>query len=431
MEPERDVAREDRRVGRQVVGRAADHPLARRQRQQRLLELDRAGVEGSRELRLLAVERGDDLVPALDKVRIRLAHRVDHDGRRLGEERLGPAEQPAVAHRAADELAQHVAAPLVRRQDTVRDQERRRPRVIGDHLVAEALGLERFRVVPEQLPHAGMDRREQVGVVVGRHLLEDARQPFEAHAGVDAGRGQRHERAIRLEIELHEHEVPDLEPARARLRVVGHAMRAFGQVGAPVDMDLGARPARPDVGHPPPVLLVAVREVAPADEALGRQADLVAPDLERGVVGRVGRRSEALGRDAEVLREQLPRPVDGLALEVVAEAPVPEHLEEGVVAGRAPDFLEVVVLAGDAQAALVVDGARVRALLGPGQRVLELHHPRVREEQRLVAGRDEGGARHDRVAALGEEVDEPPPDLGGGQRLDPGVGFVGGNRHRP
>ena len=136
-------------------------------------------------------------------------------------------------------------------------------------------------------------------------------------------------------------------------------------------------------------------------------------------------------RDPEVDREQLPRPVDGLALEVVAEAPVPEHLEEGVVARRAPDLLEVVVLAGDAQAALVVDGARVRALLGPGQRVLELHHPRVREEQRLVAGRDEGSARHDRVAALGEEVDEPPPDLGGGQRLDPGVGFGGGNRHRP
>ena len=377
------------------------------------------------------MKRGDDLVPALDQVRVRLAHRLDHDGRRLGEERLGPAEQPAVSHRATDELAQHVPAPLVRWQDTVRDQERRRPRVIGDHLVAEALGLERLGIVPEQLPHAGVDWREQVGVVVGRDLLEDARQPFEAHAGVDAGRGQRHERAIRLEIEFHEHEVPDLEPARTGLRVVWHAMRALGQVGPPVDMDLGAWSARPDVGHPPPVLLVAVREVAPAHEAFGWQADLVAPDLECGVIRRVGRRSQALRRDAEVLREQLPRPMDGLALEVVAEAPVPEHLEEGVVAGRTPDLLEVVVLAGNAQAALVVDGARVRALLGPGQRVLELHHPRVREEQRLVAGRDEGSARHDRVAALGEEVDEPPPDLGGGQRLDPGVGFVGGNRHRP
>ena len=59
--------------------------------------------------------------------------------------------------------------------------------------------------------------------------------------------------------------------------------------------------------------------------------------------------------------------VDRIALEVVAEAAVAEHLEEGVVARRAPDLLEVVVLAGDAQGALVVDRARVAARLGAGQ----------------------------------------------------------------
>ena len=133
----------------------------------------------------------------------------------------------------------------------------------------------------------------------------------------------------------------------------------------------------------------------------------------------------------EVAGQEVPRPVDGLALEVVAEAPVAEHLEEGVVARRAPDLLEVVVLAGDAQAALVVDGAGVRALLGAGQHVLELDHPRVREEERLVAGRDEAGAGHDRMAALGEELDEPAADLGGGQRLDPRIGARDGGRHRP
>ena len=57
--------------------------------------------------------------------------------------------------------------------------------------------------------------------------------------------------------------------------------------------------------------------------------------------------------------QELPRPVDRLALEVVAEAPVAEHLEERVVTWRAPDLLEVVVLAGDPQAALDIDRARV------------------------------------------------------------------------
>ena len=57
-----------------------------------------------------------------------------------------------------------------------------RPRVVGDDLVAEALGLERVRVVAEQLAHPGVDRREEVRVVVGRDLLEDAGEALEAHA---------------------------------------------------------------------------------------------------------------------------------------------------------------------------------------------------------------------------------------------------------
>jgi hypothetical protein len=67
--------------------------------------------------------------------------------------------------------------------------------------------------------------------------------------------------------------------------------------------------------------------------------------------------------------------VDRLALEVVAEAPVAEHLEERVMTRRPADLLEVVVLAGDAETALVIDGAVVAALLGTRQHVLELDHP--------------------------------------------------------
>ena len=85
-----------------------------------------------------------------------------------------PAEQPAVANGAAQDAPQDVAAPLVGRADAVGDEERHRPGVIGDDLVAEALGLERLRVVAEQVAHARVDGREQVGVVVGRDALDDA-----------------------------------------------------------------------------------------------------------------------------------------------------------------------------------------------------------------------------------------------------------------
>ena len=80
-------------------------------------------------------------------------------------------------------------------------------------------------------------------------------------------------------VELHEHEVPDLEPARAVLAVVRDALRALGRVRAAVEVDLAARPARAGVGHPPEVAVVACVDVAPARHALGRQADLVAPDV--------------------------------------------------------------------------------------------------------------------------------------------------------
>src|SRR4051794_21938678 len=328
-----------------------------------------------------------------------------------------------------EELAQHIATALVRGQYVVADEERHGPGMIGDHLIAEPLTLESVGVVPHQLAHAGVDRREQVRVVVGGDLLKDAREALEAHPGVDARERQRHP-AVRQLVELHEHEIPDLEPARAVLAVVGDAVRAFGQVRAAIEMYLAARPARPCLGHPPEVRVVAVVDVAPARHPLGWQADLVGPDVPGEFVVRVRRRGEALARDTEVARQELPRPVDRLALEVVAEAPIAEHLEEGVVPRRPSDLLEIVVLAGDAQAALVVDGAGVRARLRTDEDVLELDHPRIREEERGVARRDEARTGDGRVPALGEELDEPATDLGGGQRDDPRVWGLDGGRHR-
>ena len=89
-------------------------------------------------------------------------------------------------HGPANELAEDVAATLVARQDAVRDEERHRPRVVSDDLVAEAFRLERARIVAQELSQGGMDRREEIRVVVAQDLLADAGHPFEAHAGVDA-----------------------------------------------------------------------------------------------------------------------------------------------------------------------------------------------------------------------------------------------------
>ena len=80
--------------------------------------------------------------------------------------------------------------------------------MIGDHLVAEALALDRFGVVADELGQALDDRREQIGPVVRVDALDDRGQALEADAGVDALERQRRERPVRRPVELHEDEVP-------------------------------------------------------------------------------------------------------------------------------------------------------------------------------------------------------------------------------
>ena len=73
-----------------------------------------------------------DRVAVRLQLRIRVAHLARRDVDQRVEERLGEAELLAVPHRAPHDLAQHVAAPFVRRHDAVGDQERHRAQVVGD-----------------------------------------------------------------------------------------------------------------------------------------------------------------------------------------------------------------------------------------------------------------------------------------------------------
>ena len=130
-------------------------------------------------------------------------------------------------------------------------------------------------------------------------------------------------------------------------------------------IDLGARPARARVAHLPEVVLVA----EPVDPVVGQPGDL-APEAARLVVGVVHRDAQPVGRDAEVRRagHELPGVRDRLALEVVAEGEVAQHLEEGVVPLGVAHLLEVVVLAAGPDALLAGGRARLsRAAPGRGR----------------------------------------------------------------
>ena len=91
----------------------------------RLVEDREAALEGAAEARLLELQRLGDQRLGAHQLRIGLAHLAHQHRHELPHQRLLGAEQLGVAHGAAHDAAEHVAAALVRRQHAVGDQERR------------------------------------------------------------------------------------------------------------------------------------------------------------------------------------------------------------------------------------------------------------------------------------------------------------------
>src|SRR4051812_46220965 len=95
--------------------------------------------------------------------------------------------------------------------------------------------------------------------------------------------------------------------------------------------------------------------------------------------------------ELQLVRRELPGEADRVALEVIAERKIAEHLEERAVPGGVANLLEIVVLTTGAHALL-----RGRRATRPAkwffhaeEDFLELHHARVGEQQRRIIARHE------------------------------------------
>ncbi len=305
---------------------------------------------------------------------------------------------------APQHAAQDISPPFITRNDAVGQEETDRPQMIGDHAHRD-VAVHRAAVPPAREGGDPLeDRLKEVGVVVRVDALQHRGHSFEPGTGVDRRPGQGRQVPTGVTVELHEHQVPDLEVAAALGTLVPGDGR---QPRRAIDVDLAARPAGPGLAHRPEVVAL----VAPHD-ALGRQAGDLAPESCRLVVLAEDAGVEAARVETPGLGRQLPSELDRLCLEVVAEREVAQHLEEGVVARAGPHVLEVVVLARDPHALLHRHGARRRRRAATEEGVLELHHAGVGEQQRRVAVRHQRRARQVTMPALGEEVDEALADVG-------------------
>ncbi len=250
-----------------------------------------------------------------------------------------------------------------------------------------------------------------VRVVDARHALDDPRRALEPEARVDVLLRQRGQRPVRMELVLHEDEVPELEEPLAP-RAAGEAVGLPAAcLRAEVVVDLRVGTARPGPTDRPEVLRARQR-----NDPLGRQPDLlpepdrhlVRAELQLRVAG-VDARPDPVPVELQPLADELRRVLDRAVLEVLAEREVPEHLEEGQVVGVEPDLVDVrraeALLRGRRQ-------RRRRRLAAEEEGHLGLHPGRGQQGRMVVRARDQGVRRAAQVTLLLEEGQEAFTDLG-------------------
>jgi hypothetical protein len=138
--------------------------------------------------------------------------------------------------------------------------------------------------------------------------------------------------------------------------------------------------------HPEIVFLSQTRK------PIRRDTDFVDPDIGGFIIVVKHRHPQFLFRQAELFGQKGPGKAYGIALEIVTKAEVAQHFKEGVMAGRVPDVLQIVVLATGPYHTLGGYGAAVRPMLLAKKYVFELNHAGVCEQQGWVIPRDQGAA---------------------------------------
>lgn len=297
------------------------------------------------------------------------------------------AEHAAMADGAAQDAAQHVAAALVRRQDTVHDHDGHGAGVVSDDLEGDVRLLVLAVFDAGNLGRVFDDRVQEVRLEVRLLVLDDGGEALEAAARIDVLMGEILVGAVFLAVVLREDEVPDLEVAVA-VAADGARRRAAAALFTEVDVDLGVRAARARADFPEVVVHL--------DDVILREARLGFPDLDGFRIVRVYRDPELVLRQLDDFRQEFPGPGNGFALEIIAEREIAEHLEERLMARRAADVLDIA----RADAALARRHARAGRLHLAREERLQRRHASTDQKQRRIIFRDQRKARQAQMAFL-------------------------------
>ena len=179
----------------------------------------------------------------------------------------------------------------------------------------------------------------------------------------------------------------------------------FLLLGTAVDMHLRTRTAGTRVAHLPEiVVLVAVDDMVLGQVLLPDGCCLVVALKTFFGASLEHRCIQILRIQFQYIHQILPSPGDGFLLEVVAETPVAEHLEHGVMVGIVSHLLKVVVLAADAQTFLRIGLAAGFWGGVTEDDILELVHTGIGEHQCRVVLDDHRCRRYNEVSFRLEEL---------------------------
>ncbi|MNI04731.1 hypothetical protein D3C73_576610 [compost metagenome] len=331
-----------------------------------------------------------DVFAVLDYGRVVDPHHFAYGFGKAEQEWTVQAQRLAVAHCAAEQTADNIAAAFIGRKHAVTHGKRYRTDVVGNDLQRNIL----LQIVlvgdTGKLRRLLNNRLEQISVKVRVHILQNRRETLQTGTGINILVRKRRIAAVFVVVELREYEVPHFEPAfifpaRIHFRIGQVAAVGF----AAVIEDFRARAARAFADIPEVV-------VAQLDDALCGQSDFFIPQLERFFVLSIYRYGNTVRIKADPLLagQELPSPGNRFFLEVVTDGEVAQHLKKRMVAARFAHILDIV----GTNAFLGVGQTRILRNFPAVKISLQRCHPGIDPQQRGVIMRHERCARLNSVA---------------------------------
>src|SRR5690349_12002877 len=211
-----------------------------------------------------------------------------------------------------------------------------------------------------------------------------------------------------IAIELHEHEVPDLDdPVSLTVGLI-----VSRNSGSSIEMDFRAGPTGPSVRHLPEVVFLVATH-----DSRRRDADLLPQQF--GIIVFTENRDPKTGLiESDGLGEKFPAELDRVFFEIIAEREITQHLEERMVPPRIADVFQVVMLPAGPKTFLRRHGPLVGARFLPEKHPLELIHPGIGEQQGRISLRNQRRTGHGLMAVLLEITNEGLAKLLGTLRHD-------------